>query len=272
MPTEGRAPTDDVVLRPGAAEDLPAVAELFLAARAAAAGHLPPVVHPAEETRARVRGWDLAAHELWVATDPDGRLLGFALLTEAWLDHLYVAPASQRAGVGSALLEVAQAARPGGFCLWVFESNAPARSFYARHGLVELERTDGSANDERAPDVRVAWPGAEPLRFLRGLIDEVDDQLGDLLARRVALTRVVQQHKAAAGRSAAGGVPRRDAEREQVIARRLAARAPELGERRLQRLVDVLVAESLAAVSGQVATDGGVSPPPATIEDRGRVG
>ena len=52
--------------------------------------------------------------------------------------------------------------------------NEPARAFYARHGLVELERTDGSANEEQAPDIRMAWPGAEPLAFLRGLIDEVD--------------------------------------------------------------------------------------------------
>ena len=29
----------------------------------------------------------------------------------------------------------------------------------------------------------MAWPGADPLAFYRGLIDEVDDQLGDLLAR-----------------------------------------------------------------------------------------
>ena len=45
----------------------------------------------------------------------------------------------------------------------------------------------------------MAWPGADPLAFLRGLIDEVDDQLGDLLARRVALTREVQALKAGQG-------------------------------------------------------------------------
>ena len=50
-----------------------------------------------------------------------------------------------------------------------------ARRSTRRHGLVELERTDGSGNEERAPDVRMAWPGADPLAFYRGLIDEVDD-------------------------------------------------------------------------------------------------
>jgi hypothetical protein len=34
-------------------------------------------------------------------------------------------------------------------------------------GLVELERTDGAANEEKAPDVRMAWPGRDPLAFYR---------------------------------------------------------------------------------------------------------
>ncbi len=107
----------------------------------------------------------------------------------------------------------------------------PARAFYARHGLVELERTDGAGNEERAPDIRMAWPGADPLVFLRGLIDEVDDQLGDLLARRVALTREVQALKAGQGQQP------RTSTREREIAARLALRAPELGEERLARIV-----------------------------------
>ena len=86
--------------------------------------------------------------------------------------------------------------RPDGFCLWVFESNTPARAFYPGRGCVELERTDGSANEEKAPDIRVAWPGPRPAAgFLRGLIDETDLVLGDVLARRTALTRAVQSVK-----------------------------------------------------------------------------
>ncbi len=46
---------------------------------------------------------------------------------------------------------------PEGFGLWVFEVNTPARAFYARHGLVEVERTDGSANEEQEPDIRMTW-------------------------------------------------------------------------------------------------------------------
>ena len=102
--------------------------------------------------------------------------------------------------------------------------NAPARGFYARRGLVELERTDGSGNEERAPDVRMAWPGTDPLGFYRRLIDDVDDQLGDLLARRAALTHAVQDHK---------HDRTRDRVREREIADRLAAHAPALGADRL---------------------------------------
>lgn len=227
----------DLVLRPATPADLPGVAELHLRARAAARPAMPPGVHPPHEVRAWVGAWDLALHDVWVAEDEAG-LLGYARADAAWLDDLYVDPSAQRAGVGSALLDVVKAARPDGFCLWVFETNAPARAFYRRHGLVELERTDGSANEERAPDLRMVWPGAEPLACLRGLIDEVDAELGELLNRRAALTRAVQPLKTST---------ERDLDREREIARALAQRAPALGEERLARIVHVVVSESLEA-------------------------
>ncbi len=143
--------------------------------------------------------------------------------------------------LGAALLDVAKSELPDGFCLWVFESNAGARSFYRRHGLVELEHTDGSGNAEQSPDVRMAWPGRDPLAYLRHLIDDVDDQLGELLARRVALTRTVQGHKSDTGR---------DPGREREVAARIGARAPELGEERVARIVHAIITESLDAVRG----------------------
>src|SRR5690606_837467 len=108
---------------------------------------------------------------------------------------LYVVPSRQGAGVGAALLDLVKARRPDGFGLWVFESNEVARAYYARRGLVELERTDGTDNEERSPDIKMVWPGPDPLAFFRRLIDEVDADLGDALARRAALTRAVQEHK-----------------------------------------------------------------------------
>lgn len=227
----------DLVVRPATVDDLAAVADLHVRAREAAVPAMPPSVHPADEVRAWVHSWDLRASEVWLACRDD-RVVGYSRSTPTWLDDLYVDPDHQGAGVGSTLLDLVKAQRPDGFCLWVFESNTPARGFYARHGLVELERTDGHANEERRPDVRMAWPGQEPLAFFRGLIDEVDEQLGDLLARRTALTRVVQAHKPSAAR---------DPEREAEVVRRVAAHVPELGERRVARIVQEIISESLDA-------------------------
>lgn len=232
-------PTDELLLRPATAEDLPAVADLYLHVRESAVPSMPPQVHTVEEVHAYVGGWDLDRRDVWLA-ERSGTPVGFLVVDDGWLDSLYVAPEAAGQGVGTALLDVAKGLHPGGFCLWVFESNEGARRFYARHGLVELEHTDGSGNEERSPDVRMAWPGVEPLAFYRGLIDEVDDQLGDLLARRAALTRAVQAHKPTAAR---------DPEREQEIAAGLARRAPALGHERLARIVNAIITESLDAAS-----------------------
>ncbi len=241
MPTE-------VSLRLAGPDDLPAVAELHLAARRAAVPHMPPGVHPDDDVRRWVTSWDLSGREVWLA-ESNGALAGFLTLTPTWLESLYVATSAQRSGVGSTLLDLAKAQRPDGFGLWVFESNVPARAFYARHGLVELERTDGTANEERRPDVKMVWPGADPLAYYRAMIDDVDLLLGDALARRVALTRVVQEHKR---QVSAVADPARDAAREQDIVARVAELAPELGEARVARIMHAVISESLdAARSGQ---------------------
>lgn len=226
-------------LRPAVRSDLRAVGELFWTARTAAAPVMPASVHSRESVLDFYGGLDLGGRrEVWLAEDADGALIGFLHLADDWLDDLYVHPAHQRDGVGSALLGLARALRPAGFELWVFAANTPARAFYARHGLLELETTDGSANEERAPDVRLAWPGSDPLGFLRARIDAVDLLLGDLLARRAALTRAVQHTK--------GPAPR-DPDREADIVRRVAALAPELGEQRVARIVETIIGESLDA-------------------------
>jgi chorismate mutase/ribosomal protein S18 acetylase RimI-like enzyme len=234
MPTDG-----SLRLRRARPEESEALAALYGAARRAAAPAMPPARHSPEEDR----GWFAARlrdgeHETWVAED-DGELLGYALVAATWLDHLFVAPGRQSEGIGGSLLELVKSIRPDGFCLWVFETNVRARAFYAGHGLVELERTDGSGNEEKAPDVRMAWPGQDPVAFYRGLIDEVDGGLAELFARRVALTRVVQDVKDSTDR---------DAAREREIAERMARVATELGPDRLARIVHAIVTESLDVV------------------------
>jgi chorismate mutase/L-amino acid N-acyltransferase YncA len=236
------APTEaqDLVLRPAEAADRDAIGALYAETRAAAVPAMPAALHTVAEDCAFFGRLLASGAEGWLAEET-GEQVGFLVLQGDWLHSLYVHPRSAGRGVGGALLELAKARRPGGFCLWVFESNAAARAFYEHHGLVTLEHTDGSGNEERSPDLRMAWPGADPLAFYRRLIDEVDTELGDLLARRVALTRVVQQHKAVQAPAP------RDPLREAEIAAAMAARAPELGEERLSRIVHAIITESLDA-------------------------
>lgn len=123
-----------------------------------------PVLHTPEEDRAffagqlaEAGGW--GAWGAWVPPDDPsasrGRLLGFALGRPGWLDHLYVDADQRGRGIGSRLLEAALRDRSGPVSLWVFQRNHAAQAFYARHGFVEAERTDGAANEEREPDIRL---------------------------------------------------------------------------------------------------------------------
>ncbi|NYE38469.1 GNAT superfamily N-acetyltransferase/chorismate mutase [Nocardioides cavernae] len=233
----------DVTLRLATADDLPAVAEVHLAARAGAGEAFPPGVHTDDEARAWVAGWDLADHDVCVA-ELDGSVVGYTRSTPTWLDDLYVVPGAQGRGVGTALLARVLASHPHGVGLWVFASNRPARDFYARRGFVALERTDGSANEEQAPDIRMVHPGVDPVGCFRSMIDDVDLVLGDVLARRTALTRAVQAVKP---------TTHRDSAREADIARRVAAIATELGVERVARIVDVIISESLDAARERAA-------------------
>ena len=227
MSSTDRSGPTDLTVRPATPEDAPACAEVFTASRRAAATAFPAALHTSEEDRAFVAG-RVRDGEVWVAVVPvdDGvdRVVGLLDLDGDWVHSLYVDPHSQRQGVGAVLLDLAKARRPDGFGLWVFVSNTRARAFYRRHGLVELETTDGSGNEEKAPDVRVVWPGGDPLAFLRRQIDEVDHDLAELVNRRIALTAAVQTYKETPGHAG------RDHEREREIA--AAARRPHPRPRR----------------------------------------
>ena len=177
----------ELTLRPATPSDRPAIAELYLAAREAAVPMMPPGIHPPDDVRRWVDSWDLVRREVWLAETGEG-LLGFADVQDDWLESLYVDPQHTGEGIGAALLDLVKSLRPNGFCLWVFQSNTGARRFYRDRGLIELEHTDGSANEERSPDLRMAWPGAAPADFFQSLIDEVDGEAVLLRARRAALS------------------------------------------------------------------------------------
>ncbi len=149
-----------IVIKRAGLDDARTAAELWLRARKAAIGAIPPPVHADDD----VRNW-FASHvigdcELWLAAGDTGQLVGILVLDRDWVDQLYVDPGQTGRGIGSRLLTVAKQERPGGLRLWTFVSNARAQRFYEQHGFVEVERTDGSSNEEGAPDILYVWPAA----------------------------------------------------------------------------------------------------------------
>jgi len=152
-------PTDPEVMsiRQATADDAEAIADLYTEARVRAVPQMPPALHTNAEDRAYVaRRIGEPDVTMWVA-ERDGELLGFATCTPTFLDSLYIRPDLTGQGLGALLLDVVEATHPDGYELWVFLSNLGARRFYERRGLVEVERTDGSGNEERSPDIRMAW-------------------------------------------------------------------------------------------------------------------
>jgi chorismate mutase/ribosomal protein S18 acetylase RimI-like enzyme len=230
----------EFVLRPAVQQDMAEVAEVYIATRRAAVPSMPASIHTDEQTRTFFAAMP-ATREIWVAEED--AVVGFLVLDDVWLDSLYVGPSHQGTGVGSMLLDLAKAQRPDGFALWVFEANTPARAFYRRHGLIELEHTDGLANEEKTPDLRMAWPGEQPMSYLRGQIDQVDDDLAQLLARRVALTGAVQGYKERPGHAG------RDAAREAQIVARMLPHVGAIDAAGLTRVMHEIISASLDAHS-----------------------
>lgn len=143
------AGSQEVIRRLGPA-DAADVARLAREARAAAIPNLPDLHTPAQ---------DIAFYRRQITTsigfcfEEAGTITGFALGQDHMLEHLYVAPASQRRGIGTLLLEcMAEALQGGSLRLWTFQSNYGAISFYRRHGFTVIDQTDGSGNEEGLPD------------------------------------------------------------------------------------------------------------------------
>jgi ribosomal protein S18 acetylase RimI-like enzyme len=135
-------------------DDAAAVADVFLAARAPMT--YAPVAHDADDVRREFGAIVIGRHEVWVA-EQDGRVVAFAALSAEELEHLYVEPRVQGRAIGGALLALAKERRPDGFRFWVFQQNEGARRFYERHGCGLIRETDGSANEEHAPDALYEW-------------------------------------------------------------------------------------------------------------------
>jgi GNAT superfamily N-acetyltransferase len=147
----------DLTIRRGTGTDARAAADLWLRARRASSGAIPPAVHDDDDVRAWFASHVVPTAELWVAEDSAGMLIGILVLDGAWVEQLSVEPTMTRRGVGARLLNVAKRERPEGLRLWTFVSNLGAQRFYERHGFVTTRRTDGRDNEERAPDILYVW-------------------------------------------------------------------------------------------------------------------
>ncbi|MEG3632612.1 GNAT family N-acetyltransferase [Micromonospora palythoicola] len=148
---------DSPAPRRAAPEDARAVADLLIRSRRAAIGAIPAAVHPDDEVREWIRAVVIPEREVWLMEDGDGRPLAVLVLDEGWVDQLYVDPACIGRGLGSQLIEFAKSRRPAGLQLWTFATNIGAQRFYLRHGFRVAETTDGSGNEEKAPDIRFVW-------------------------------------------------------------------------------------------------------------------
>jgi GNAT superfamily N-acetyltransferase len=146
-----------VVIRRATAPDAPATADVYLRSFAAA---LPTVVRPRsdDEVRAYIRDVVVPLRETWVAEDSrTGAIVGLMVLADDVLSQLYLDPDWRGHGIGDRFVTLAKERSPRGLALRTFQVNEPAHRFYERHGFVEAERTDGSGNEEREPDVRYVW-------------------------------------------------------------------------------------------------------------------
>lgn len=144
-----------VTIRPATATDADAIADVFLASFHATYDF--PLAHTDQEVRGWVRDILVASGHTWVALDADGGVVALMAVKPGDLDQLYVRPDLLGRGIGRQLLEVAKAESPDGLTLYTFQVNDRARRFYERNGFVAEWFGDGSANEERQPDVRYAW-------------------------------------------------------------------------------------------------------------------
>jgi ribosomal protein S18 acetylase RimI-like enzyme len=135
-------------VRPAAAEDAAAVAEIQVGGWRAGYGSILPAGFLASLSVERRRTWwgERIGESLMtvLVVDDGGEVVGFVSLGDdphpgaCELYALYVHPERWRRGYGSSLLRAAESAmRDRGFAeavLWVFAANDRARRFYEHHG------------------------------------------------------------------------------------------------------------------------------------------
>ena len=93
--------------------------------------------------------------DVWVY-ESEGMIKGFLAMKDSYIDRLYVDPAYQHIGIGTALLEHAKTLSPQGLELHTHQQNQRACKFYGNHGFVAV-RFGISPPPESLPDVEYHW-------------------------------------------------------------------------------------------------------------------
>ncbi|MCA1781422.1 MAG: N-acetyltransferase family protein [Dermatophilaceae bacterium] len=141
-----------IEIRPARPSDAADLADLYWRARQTSVPAIPPPVHPRESITEWMRETVLVERRTWVPIDAH-QIVGILVIEDPdWIDQLYVEPDLLGRGIGTLLLRQALQHTRGPARLWCFQSNAPARRFYERHGFVATAWTEGD-NEEGAPDV-----------------------------------------------------------------------------------------------------------------------
>lgn len=145
------------ILRKALNDDAQKVAEVYIRTRRASIPFIPPYVHTDDEVREWISSIVIPMQDTWVAETEEREIVAMMSLENGWIDQLYVDPAWNGQGIGSSMIQLAKERYPNGIQLWTFESNIDARRFYEHHDFLEVERTNGSDNEEHAPDIRYLW-------------------------------------------------------------------------------------------------------------------
>jgi GNAT superfamily N-acetyltransferase len=145
----------NVELRSATAEDASQVAQVLLSSRNAFLQYA-RLPHTESEVHQWVREELVPSGGVTVACAGESVVGVLAVGHEAgtsWLNQLYLAPSHVGQGIGTRLLGHALQSLPLPIRLYTFQASLRARSFYERHGFKVISFTDGSANQERCPDV-----------------------------------------------------------------------------------------------------------------------
>jgi len=140
------------MIRLAAADDAPIIAEFYHDIRQDAVAP----IHDVGSIEWYITNRLISRGSSYVYVENDV-IVGWVDVPKDWVDQLYCRRGFTGKGIGVQLLNFAKQMSPTGLQLWTFQVNTGARRFYAREGFVEVELTDGRANEEKQPDVRMEW-------------------------------------------------------------------------------------------------------------------